>query len=219
MRNIRIIAIILALFIISAPARAQSVVGLLGTDNLIHALKGDTSGNIYVLPYLIYNTTPPAPTNGAYVQQQSDTQGNLKVYLASAIAGEDLTNNVMGTINKVVIASTYTPSLDTAFGTAVTHNSKATAGLLMAVTVANFNTAVRYLQIYNSTGSTSGTPVAVFPIPAGSATAPAIQTFGDTFFTRDGVYLSTGITWAISTTQATYTAATASDHNIDVVYY
>ena len=148
---------------------------------------------------------------------QVDAYANLKIYLSSLLTGEDQVNNILGVATKPIIGSVYSYSRDVAYGTAVTHTSKSAAGQLMTVTVSNVNASARWLQFYDSTGSTSGTPVISVPIPAGTATAPSSITL-DRLLGANGDYFATGITWAISTVQATYSAATAADHNINVRY-
>ena len=166
----------------------------------------------------IYNATPSNLTTGTSSQLQSDIQGNLRVYLASQIYGEDSTNNVIGVVNKPIITVTYSPAVDTSFGTLVTHNAKSGAGLLQSFTVSNVGATLVWFQIYNSTGTTTGSPLLSFPVPAGSATVPGILSISSPFFSSNGLYFSTGITWAISTVQSTYTAGTAANYNINLIY-
>ncbi len=148
----------------------------------------------------------------------TDRPGNLRVYLSSLLSGEDTTNNVIGTVRKYPIVSTYAPSLSTSFGTATTANAKATAGILKGFSVSNINAAIRYFQIFNTTGAT--TPVLLsIPISAGSATLATTINIGEDVLGANGLYLSTGITWGISTTKDSYVAATAADHNVNLVYY
>lgn len=165
----------------------------------------------------IYNTSAPTYANGQRTQDQSDSAGNKKVYNSGLAAGEDLTNNVEGVTQKYVIASTYAYSWDVAFGTAATHNSKGTAALLESVHVTNVSNAILYFQIYNSTGSTSGTPAFSWPVPAGTATSPSVLILDQTYF-GNGAYLGTGLTWACSTTQANYTGGTAANYNVNLGY-
>ncbi len=141
-----------------------------------------------------------------------------KVYLASLLAGEDLTNNVIATVRKHPIVSTYSPSVSTSFGTDITKNAKATAGILKSFSVSSINAAIRYFQIYNTTGTT--TPVLLsFPISAGSATVASRIDIGEDVLGENGLHLSTGITWGISTTKDSYVAATAADHQVHLFYY
>lgn len=148
----------------------------------------------------------------------TDRPGNLRTYLSSLLSGEDTTNNVIGTVRKHPIVSTYAPSISTSFGTATTANAKATAGILKGFRVSNVNAAIRYFQIYNTTSAT--TPVLMsFPIPAGSATVPAILDVGEDILGANGYYMSTGITWGLSTTRDSYVAGTNTDHQVHLFYY
>lgn len=165
----------------------------------------------------VYNTSAPALANGQRGDTQMDSAANTKVYTSTLGAGEDLTNNVLGITQKYVIASTYAYSWDNAFGTATTHNAFSGAALLESVHVTNVSNAILYFQIYNSTGSTSGTPAFSFPVPAGTSTAPSVLILDQTFF-GNGVYLATGLTWGCSTTQATYTGGTAANYNVNLGY-
>lgn len=142
----------------------------------------------------------------------------VEVYLRSLLYGEDSTNNLIATARKHPVVSTYSPSSSTSFGTAITANAKATPAIFKGARVTNINAAIRYFQIFNTTGAT--TPVLhSFPIPAGSGTVPGLLELGEDILGSNGIYLSTGITWGISTTHASYVAATASDHNVNLFYY
>lgn len=114
--------------------------------------------------------------------------------------------------------STGTPSLDVSFGTLVTHITKASAGNVFSIAASNANAALRFFQIFNRSTALAGgeTPIYSIPLPAGSATAPSVLVFDNTFFTEAGHNFATGITWGFSTTVATYTAATAADHTAHV---
>lgn len=165
-----------------------------------------------------YNATPPTLADGGTVGFQGDAAGNLKVYLASLLSGEDTTNNVLGTVRKHPIVSTYSTSTSTSFGTATTANAKNTAGILKGFYVTSINAALRYFQIFNTTGAT--TPVLFsFPISAGSATVATQLTIGESVFGANGYYCSTGITWGLSTTRDSYVAGTATDHCVNLFYY
>jgi hypothetical protein len=140
-------------------------------------------------------------------------------YLSTIASSYDTTNGVQKIVTANPLVSTYSALVDVAFGTAVTHTSKASAALLKALNVSSINTAVRYFQFFNSASSTAGTPVFSFPIPAANANNPSILILDTTFFGLNGSYFSTGLTWGISTTQATYTGATSTDHNVNILYY
>jgi hypothetical protein len=94
---------------------------------------------------------------------------------------------------------------------------KASPGEIFSFFARNKNAAVRYVQLFDSpTAPTNGaTPKAQWDIPAGGGGEIVI---GTDFFTDDGVGFNTGISWGISTTDGTFTAATASDHVFMAVY-
>jgi hypothetical protein len=197
-------------------AEAQTTVAVCSPTLTTNCVQPNADGSVN--PATTYNTTPPAPASGATTPAQGDSQGDLKVYHAALSAGEDLPNNVQGVLPKAVIGATYSRSLDTSFGTLVTHNTKAVAGQLTAFCVTSVNAAVRYFQVYNSTGSTTGAPILSIPIPAGASTAPASVCLDDRLFGVNGLNFSIGITWGISTANGAYSAATASDHNVTLTY-
>lgn len=197
---------------------------------ILLANENDTSGDLAVDRYgrimlsagsgggATYNATPPTLADGGFGGFQSDERGNLKVYLASLLSGEDTTNNVIGTVRKHPVVSTYSPSISTSFGTATTANAKATAGVLKGFYVSNVNAAIRYFQIFNTTGAT--TPVVMsFAIAAGSATVPQFLSIGESILGANGYYCSTGITWGLSTTRDSYVAGTNTDHQVHLFYY
>lgn len=89
-------------------------------------------------------------------------------------------------------------------------------GFLNSLIATNINAAIRYLQVFsqNTAPATGNVPVLSLPIPAGSATAPGVWTLGDDFLGKDGLWLVGGIAIGVSTTAATFTAATATDHMV-----
>lgn len=99
-------------------------------------------------------------------------------------------------------------------------NAKAAAGKLLALHATNANAALRYLQVHNlATAPAAGAvPLYSFPIAAGSATVPGSVEKSESFFGLGGVSLGTGISIAVSTTLATYTAATGTDHVVHAHY-
>lgn len=101
-------------------------------------------------------------------------------------------------------------------GTAVIKASPAT---LLSLYVVNRNAAARYLQLFDQTGAVyagdggagSGeVPTYQFLVPAASAvTLPLLP---------GGQSLVNGLVFGVSTTNGTYTAATATDHDVEAVY-
>ncbi len=145
-----------------------------------------------------------------------DHQG-LDVVEAFAPIFEDNSNGIAAVMWKPLNVSTYCPTLYSNFAGSVTGAAiKSSAGNLFTIVATNANIAVRYLQLHNATAKPAGgaTPIMSFPIPI----TGSVQ-LGEQFFTLAGIRFSTGITWAISTTVATFTdSATASDHTVHSAY-
>jgi hypothetical protein len=189
---------------------------------------GSLSGAVYesrsALPDGTVNTAPAAGCNKLGAQSQYVALGRVPLVdierAGGGTTGSDAANGVTPTAQKPVIAATYSDSIDVSYGTAINHRSKNAAGLFKAFDVSNVNAALRWFQIHNTGTALAGSevPIESFPIPAGSASQPGNKTLGYDFFGPNGIYCSTGITWAMSTTQGTYTAATAADHNVIVHY-
>lgn len=99
---------------------------------------------------------------------------------------------------------------DVSTGSAVV---KASGARLLSIHAANRNAASRYLQVFNSTGSTS-TVYYQWLIPAGSQIE-----LGTDFFTEIGWSFPTGLTVGISTSSGSYSAATAADHDFGGSYW
>lgn len=168
-----------------------------------------------------YNASAPTYDDGDQVTGQYDVNGNKKQTLATAIAGEDLTNNVLGVQNKPVASASYSPSLYAPL-TQVTKNViKSSAGNVLSIYITNDNAAVRYFQLHNkATAPAAGeAPVRSLKVPAGTANNPGVLVLGREFFGDGGEYFATGIGWAISTTFATFTdSATNTEHIVNVDY-
>jgi hypothetical protein len=187
------------------------------------SLSGSVASNVLTLDY---DTNTSAFSNSDALMIIYDSSSTDPVYdsypvtLDSLLAGEDLTNNVMGTLMKPVVGSQYDTGTYQSLA-AVTHaNIKAAAGNLFSVMVTNANSAARWFQLFNSTSAPSGgaTPLLTFIIPVSEAIIPPPLILDTNFFAPSN-YFSTGISWAVSTTGATFTdAATAGDHEVTINY-
>lgn len=163
-----------------------------------------------------YNASPPTLTDGnSSTSLQVDSNGYLRVREQYMPGAEDNTNNVYATVVKKLAVSTHSPSLFQNLGANATLNVKATPGNVFAVKCHNINAAARYIQLFNTatTPSAGNVPTWVALVP----TAVEV-TFGEEFFSNAGINFSTGIAFAFSTTEATYTAGTASDQMTHIVY-
>jgi hypothetical protein len=90
---------------------------------------------------------------------------------------------------------------------------KVTSGSLYLLAATNLNASTRYLQVHNTaaTPASGATPLKSYPVYGGSGMLVLdLQFFGVSQASR-GLFLSTGISWAMSTTPLTYTPATAAE--------
>src|ERR1700760_524356 len=84
--------------------------------------------------------------------------------------------------------------------------------LLLSLQAVNRNAAARYVQVFKGATAT-GTPLVSFFIPAAGSVL-----IGDTIFTLGGLDVSSTFTVAFSTANTPYTAATATDHDLVLMY-
>jgi len=163
----------------------------------------------------IYNSTAPTVIAGARVDFQSDANGNLQNREQYAPGYEDNSNSVAAIAVRPLAVSTYSATRFNNAGANATLNVKASTGNVFAVHMFNTTGNIRYLQLHNTATTPGGAavPVYSFLVPANGATL-----VDSSFFGANGMNFSTGIAFACSTTQGTYTAATASDHWTDICY-
>lgn len=175
------------------------------------------TGILNTIPTGKYNATQPtlADTNG--VALQLDSRGNLRTVNMSAPQAQDDLNQIIATMTRPLIGTTYTHTLYTYFAGAITKALILTGNRqVFSFTVTNRNAAARYLGLHNkATAPVAGeAPLLVFMVPAGST-----LTIGNQFFTDAGINFSLGLGWSIGTTVATFTdSATASEHEVQVQY-
>lgn len=145
----------------------------------------------------------PTSSNPAYVQEVNTS------------VAEDNTNGVIAMASKPLATTTYSWSRAVDYASNVTANVKASAGCIKSVYCHNTNAAARYIQIHNTSTTPSGgaVPTFSFLVPTGGATL-----IGDDFFGEQGYYCSSGIAFAFSTTETTYTAGSAGDQTTFVMY-
>jgi hypothetical protein len=167
------------------------------------------------LPIGRYNSAAITMTDATARELQMTQEAWLRTCEQQAPQYEDNTNAVAATHWKPLAVNTYAPSLLTDFGATVTKNVKATPGNLFSFVCHNLNAAVRYIQFHNTATTPGGAAVPLLTFPVGVG---AVLTLGPEFFTANGLYFSTGIAYAFSTTEGTYTAGAAGDQFTQVVY-
>jgi hypothetical protein len=139
--------------------------------------------------------------------------GNVAEQLAPG--AEDNTNGIYAYQWKPLAVSTYCPTRFVDFAANATLNVKATAGNVFSLACHNINGAARFIQLHNTATVPGGgaVPLFSFLVPTGAQTL-----VGTDFFTASGVNFSTGIAFAFSTTEGTYTAGVATDQFTTVLY-
>lgn len=166
------------------------------------------------LPMARYNATPTTRTEGQFGNLQGDVNGNLQTNNATLLTGEDQTNGVNAFVEKPLAVSTYTTT-KTQSNSFTTTNLKASAGVLMGFRCINTTASVRYIQFHNTATTPSGGATAQekWQVPANSAI-----TVGRGDLPIGGLYFATGIAYANSSVNSTYTAGSAGDLLLDVNY-
>lgn len=196
-------------------AAANLKVTLAGAATGNTTIGGTFTGFQNTLPWALYNATPTVRTNGQGGPLQADENGSLKNRETHASTSEDNPNQVNATAVRPLAVSTYSWTRFQNLGANATLNVKATPGNVKAVYCHNINAAARYVQLHNTATTPAGgaVPLYTFLVPAQSSI-----TIGDTFFGEHGAHFTTGIAFAFSTTEATYTAATAADQMTHIMY-
>lgn len=165
-----------------------------------------------VIPTGRYNATRLVLADTNYANLQMDGYGNTWTRDGYQPVYEDNTNGVAASQVLPLASTTY--SYTNAQGiAALPGNIKSTAGNLFCVSVYNANASARFLQIFNSSGAPSGTPLMTYLIPG---TGQIV--LGSDYFGPGGFSFSTGITLGVSTAAGTYTAATAGETYYTVGY-
>jgi hypothetical protein len=121
----------------------------------------------------------------------------------------------MSVANKPVASASYSGTPFTAILNDVDISVKAAPGNFKSFSCSSISASNRYAQIHNKTTAPANgdVPLMSFWIPP-----LGIRCEGSDFFGEGGLYLSTGISFGISTTAATFTAATTTDHITNGIY-
>jgi hypothetical protein len=106
--------------------------------------------------------------------------------------------NAMGTLNAAVM--------------------KTSAGSLHMIAAVNLNASTRYLQLFNTTSAPSGTPLKSYPVYGNGGYLALDTAYFGISAAGKGLYFSNGITWGMSTTPLTFTAAIASETIVEARY-
>lgn len=192
--------------------------GLQNWTTLLAKIPALVSGRIPVDPSGVtsptapgkYQVVPVTLPDGTVTFLLVDVNGRLVVSLGTAIAGENLTLDVLGVMHKPSVSTTYGWTRFWSAGT-VTYVVKASPGNLRSYFGVNRNAATRYLQLHNLTAAPAGSAVPVFSWPVAAGGNVIVEA---SFIGEAGDPFTTGITLAWSTAEGIYTAATAAEHSV-----
>lgn len=200
---------------------AELIPGVGATDLGKAEDAASTSGDTGVFMLGVRNDSAASltSTDGDYGGIAIDVHGFVKGIEQYQPVAEDNSNGLLAILMKPVASSTYSSSAFKNAGANTTLNVKNAPGNVYSIRVTNSNAAARYFQLHNTVTTPAGGATAQFYalIPGGSVAQPAALELDTTFF-APSEYFSTGIAFAISTAEATYTAATAGDHETVIRY-
>lgn len=148
----------------------------------------------------------------------ADHQG-LDVAEQFGAGAEDNTNGVFAISKKPLATNTYAASFTgTVAGTVTKLSVKGSAGNVLSISATNTHVvgSDRFLLLKNKATAMVATDVPDFAFQITSLQTLMVN---EGFFVGSGGFFSLGITWAISTTTATFTdSATAGEHTVCVHY-
>ena len=166
-------------------------------------------------PKAAYSATRPVVADGKDVNLQCETDGSLSTAERRQENAFANSNGVAVIAQKKVANGDYaTKKLVEDWGATVTKNAKTTQGIVSAARVANRNAGVRWLQLFNTATTPAGGATPALSIPIEPTGATGYMFIGEWFFGAQGFCPGTiGIAYGWSTTAATYTAATNTEHD------
>jgi hypothetical protein len=147
----------------------------------ITAVSATVTGFANTLPWAIYNTTPTTRTDGQGGPLQTEADGTLRTSLATGIAGEDLTNDVL----KVEARYAFTNLVG-----AATTTVKASAGFLHNLVINKWVSGAS-ITIYDNTSAAS-TKIGTITMSAAQSSEPPWAAVYDMAFATGLTIVITG---------------------------
>jgi hypothetical protein len=125
----------------------------------------------------------------------------------------DVAGTLMGRL-RAIAQSHAAANVFVRWGTSVVDTISGTPARVTKVYVWNKSTSIRYIQLFNrTTNPTTGTvPLVSYVLAPGEKYTLGVADLGS----NDGMSFSTGLAWAFSTTEATYTAGTTTDVSVEI---
>lgn len=159
--------------------------------------------------------------NGDVVRASGSRKGELYLYNSRLGAGEDLTNDVAGVVQKPLAVSTYAYSVDQSAALEASSVIKASAGTLYKITGRIDSTAstdLYYLQIINAASVPANGSVTLLMAPILIDHTNGTNSFFDIDLAPYGVHGSTGLVLVASTTEFTKTIITSNWMSATALY-
>jgi hypothetical protein len=103
-------------------------------------------------------------------------------------------------------------------GTNTTAIVKATPGVVFAFSIFSKATVTRYFQLFDKATAPTGADVPLLVFPVFADGGEGFLFLGNNFLGTRGLAFSAGIQWGWSSTEATYTAAVATEHTTFIRY-
>lgn len=181
----------------------------------ISAATTTLTGFLNALPLAIYNSSAPTLTNGQVGLLQSNSSGALNIDETLSPQAEDNVNGVYAEAIKPLPVSTYSWTLFQNLGANATLNVKASAGSIKSIYCHNISASIAYIQIHKTATTPGGgaVPALTYLVPASGVTIIDGQVLGE-----NGYFCTTGIAFAYSTTESTYTAGTAANQVTQIMF-
>lgn len=185
------------------------------TGSMSIVASSSLSGVLDVIPLAVFNAAPTPRTEAQVGPLQEDSLGNLNVTVATKLAGEDFTNDLIGVMTKPTISTTYSWTRFQNLGANTTLNVKASAGQLFSIYCHNITGSPRFFQFHNTATvpAASAVPLLTFLVPLSSSIVMGADWFGE-----NGSNFSTGIAYATSLSESIYIAGAASDCIVQLNY-
>lgn len=163
------------------------------------------------LTWGLYSLTPTTRTDGQSGPLQTNALGGLLIDMMTAIAGEDISNNVLGITTVPLAVSTYCYSTSVSTSLVASVIVKASAGVLQGLTTridSSLASGTYYLQAANTTTAVTATYLFA---PIKVVHTSGVDDFVDLDFSKfNGIYASVGIVLQLSSTEFTTTLVTAA---------
>ncbi len=192
-----------------AVSDGQRVNGYFDNFGRLHVIVDQSVGGGSTTSQGTYVTSAPTLTNGGINSIQLDVNANLKAVEQYSGKYEDNTNNVAAVATLPLAVSTYSWTQFKNLQANSTLNVKSSPGNVKSVYCHNIGGSSGYIQLHNTTTTPVGgsTPIYSFLVPSGGVTI-----VDGAFFGENGMNFATGIAFAVSSTEITYTADTAGNY-------